>query len=149
MLAPFGSLADGTSINNQVLTGSPQILAMPLLTCDPTKGTTGDQILNPSCFTLPAPGQRGTYIFPDLRGPSYFNNDFGVFKNFNFAGSRKFQFRASFTNVFNHPQRFLDDNRALKLDYTNGVMTNTAFGILPTDRKYGRRIIQLAVKFLF
>ncbi len=63
--------------------------------------------------------------------------------------SRKFQFRAAFTNVFNHPQRFVDDNVNLNLDYTNGVMTNPNFGILPRDNKYGRRIVQLAFKFYF
>src|SRR5687767_15630894 len=46
---------------------------------------------------------------------SYMNHDLGVFKNFNFAGARKFQFRASFTNVLNHPQRYLDDAINLKL----------------------------------
>ena len=55
------------------------------------------------------------------------NHDFGLFKNFKFANSRKFQFRASFTNVFNHPQRFMDDNLNLKLDYPNGVLNNVAF----------------------
>ncbi len=144
-----GTFANGTAINNQAITGSPQILAMPVLTCDPTSGFSGDEIFNPRCFELPTPGQNGSYIFPDLRGPAYVNHDFGLFKNFNFANSRKIQFRASFTNLFNHPQRFMDDNRALKLDYQNGVLNNAGFGVLPTDRKYGRRIIQLALKFYF
>jgi hypothetical protein len=144
-----GTLADGSAISNAAITGSPQIAAMPALTCDPRSGTTGDQVFNPSCFALPAAGQNGNYIFPDLRGPAYMNHDFGVFKNFTFANSRKIQFRASFTNVFNHPQRFLDDNLNLNLDYENGVMTNAQFGVLPSNRKYGRRIIQLAFKYIF
>jgi hypothetical protein len=144
-----GTLANGQVINNAAISGSPQIAAMPVLTCDPRDGVSGDQILNADCFALPATGQNGNYIFPDLRGPGYMNHDFGVFKNFNFANSRKIQFRASFTNVFNHPQRFLDDNINLNLDYENGVMTNSQFGVLPTNRKYGRRIIQLAFKYIF
>ena len=144
-----GTFANGTAITNQAITGSPQIAAMPVLTCDPTSGLSGDEIFNPRCFALSTPGQNGSYIFPDLRGPSYVNHDFGLFKNFNIANSRKIQFRASFTNVFNHPQRFIDDNRALKLDFQNGVLNNVDFAVLPTDRKYGRRIIQLAIKFLF
>ena len=144
-----GTFANGTSITNQAITGSPQILAMPVLTCDPTSDLRGEEIFNPRCFVLPTPGQNGSYIFPDLRGPSYFNHDLGLFKNFNFSNSRKIQFRASFTNLFNHPQRFIDDNRALKLDFQNGVLNNVDFGVLPTDRKYGRRIIQLAIKYLF
>jgi len=78
------------------------------------------------------------------RGPAYSNHDFAVFKNFPMGGTRKFQFRASFTNVFNHPQRFFDDNTNLRLSYTNGQLSNQQFGVLPRDNKYGRRIVQLA-----
>ena len=144
-----GTLADGTPISNAVITGSPTIAAMPVITCDPLSGVSGDYVFNASCFALPARGQNGSYIMPDMRGPAYMNHDFGVFKNFVFNDTRKFQFRASFTNVFNHPQRFLDDNANLKLDFTNGVMTNANFGVLPQNRKYGRRIVQLAFKFYF
>ena len=144
-----GTLAGGAAISNQAVTGSPHIPAMPVISCDPRSGMTGDQLFNPSCFQLPTAGQNGNYIFPDLRSPAYMNHDFGVFKNFTFAGGRKFQFRASFTNVFNHPQRFMDDSRNLNLDFENGVMSNPDFGVLPRDRKYGRRIVQLAFKYLF
>ena len=122
---------------------------MPVLTCDPRQGLSGDQVLNPSCFALPTPGSNGNYIFPSLRGPAYTNHDFAVFKNFPMGGSRKFQFRASFTNVFNHPQRFFDDNENLKLQFTNGQLSNTQFGVLPRDNKFGRRIVQLAFKMYF
>jgi hypothetical protein len=144
-----GTLADGTPISNAVITGSPSIAAMPVITCDPLSGVSGDYVFNASCFALPSRGQNGSYIMPDMRGPGYMNHDFGVFKNFVINDTRKFQFRASFTNVFNHPQRFLDDNANLKLDFTNGVMTNANFGVLPQNRKYGRRIVQLAFKFYF
>jgi hypothetical protein len=145
-----GTNASGVDLGgNTVITGSPQITAMPLLTCDPREGVSGDQVLNPSCFALPTPGSNGTYIFPNLRGPAYTNHDFGVFKNFPMGGSRKFQFRASFTNVFNHPQRFFDDNTNLKLQVTNGQLSNPNFGVLPRDNKFGRRIVQLAFKMYF
>ena len=144
-----GTLANGTAISNAVITGSPSIAAMPVLTCDPMSGITGDQVFNPKCFAVPSPGHNGGYIMPDLRGPAYMNHDFGLFKNFKLNETRKFQFRASFTNVFNHPQRFLDDNANLKLNYANGVLANPDFGVLPQNRKYGRRIIQLAFKFYF
>ncbi len=145
-----GTAANGEAIaNSTFLTGSPDISAMPVLTCDPRQGLSGDQVLNPSCFALPTPGSNGNYIFPDLRGPAYTNHDFAVFKNFPMGGSRKFQFRASFTNVFNHPQRFFDDNENLKLQFTNGQLSNTQFGVLPRDNKFGRRIVQLAFKMYF
>ena len=121
-----GTTPSGADLGgNTTITGSPDIAAMPVLTCDPREGVSGDQVLNPSCFALPTPGSNGNYIFPDLRGPAYTNHDFAVFKNFPMGGSRKFQFRASFTNVFNHPQRFFDDNVNLKLQYTNGQLSTT------------------------
>ena len=144
-----GTLPNGAAISNQAITGSPAIAAMPVITCNPREGSVGDQIFNPNCFALPTPGENGSYIFPDLRGPGYMNHDFGLFKNFRCANERKFQFRASFTNVFNHPQRMLDDNANLNLDFTNGVMTNSEFGVLPRNRKYGRRIVQLDFKYFF
>ena len=122
---------------------------MPVITCDPRSGLSGDQVVNPNCFALPNRGEPGNYIFPDVRGPGYINHDFGLFKNFTFANTHKFQFRASFTNVFNHPQRFFDDNTNLKLQFTNGQLSNSQFGVLPRDNKFGRRIVQLAFKMYF
>jgi len=144
-----GTLAGGASVSGPRITGSSDVSVMPVITCNPTQGLTGDQIVNPNCFALPTPGSNGNYIFPNLRGPGYSNHDFAIFKNFQMGGSRKFQFRASLTNVFNHPQRFLDDNTNLKLHYENGVLASPGFGILPTDNKYGRRIVQLAFKYYF
>jgi hypothetical protein len=145
-----GTAAGGTELGGgAAITGSPDIAVMPILTCDPREGVSGDQILNPSCFALPTAGNNGNYIFPDLRGPAYTNHDFALFKNFPFGGARKFQFRASFTNVFNHPQRFFDDNTNLKLQFTNGQLSNNQFGVLPRDNKFGRRIVQLAFKMYF
>ena len=46
-------------------------------------------------------------------------------------------------------QRAPDDNVNLNLNFANGVQTNRSFGLLPTDNKYGRRIIQMAFKFYF
>ena len=44
-----------------------------------------------------------------------------LFKNFPIGGNRKFQFRLSAYNVFNHPQRAIDDPTNLTLNFTNGV----------------------------
>jgi hypothetical protein len=144
-----GTLPGGAAISGPRVIGTNSVAVMPMLTCDPREGVSGDQLMNPACFSLPAIGTNGNYIFPDIRGPGYVNHDFGVFKNFAMGNGRKFQFRASFTNVFNHPQRFVDNNANLNLNYENGVMTNQNFGVLPRDNKYGRRIVQLAFKFYF
>jgi hypothetical protein len=120
---------------------------MPVLTCDP-RGS-GDQPIVPNCFAAPAAGQLGNYIWPNITGPSYMNHDLSAFKNFPISGNRKFQFRLSAYNVFNHPQRAFDDPTNLTLHFTNGVMDNAKFGVLPQDNKYGRRIVQMAFKFYF
>jgi hypothetical protein len=142
-----GTNAQGVDMNPTNIVGSPDIQVMPVLTCDP-RGS-GDTIANPGCFAAPAVGDLGNYVWPNVTGPWYSNHDFSVFKNFPFGGNKKFQFRLSAYNVFNHPQRAPDDTQNFDLNYTNGSQTNANFGLLPTDNKYGHRILQLAFKFYF
>jgi hypothetical protein len=142
-----GTNKDGVTINNDNINGSNAIPVMPILTCDPR--ASGDTLINANCFSAPAVGQLGNFVFPNATGPWYFNHDFSLFKNIPFKEGKKFQFRFSMYNVFNHPQRQVDDVTNLDLHFTNGVQDNAKFGILPTDNKYGRRIIQLAFKFYF
>ena len=63
---------------------------------------------------------------------------------------RKFQFRASFTNVFNHPQRFLVDEQQPEaaVHQRQPCPTRTSASCRENN-KYGRRIIQLAFKYYF
>jgi len=142
-----GTAAGGVSLSNQAITGSPNIPAMPILTCDP-RGS-GDTIIRAECFQAPTPGQNGNFIFPNVTSPWFFNHDISVFKNVALGGHRKFQFRLSAYNVLNHPQRFLDAARNMDLNFENGRQTNTNFGRLEEDNKFGRRIIQLAFKYFF
>jgi hypothetical protein len=144
-----GTTSNGTTISNQSITGSPDIPVMPVLTCDP-RGGGGDVLARAECFGAPSPGQNGNFIWPNVVGNSYVNHDLSLFKNFPFgSGGKKFQFRASAYNVFNHPQRAPDDAQNLNVTFANGVQTNANLGLLPSDNKYGRRIIQLAFKFYF
>ena len=78
------------------------------------------------------------------------NHDFSVFKNVPFGGNRKFQFRLSAYNVFNHPQRTPDDasNSEPELTRTARRRTRTS-ACCREDNKYGHRILQLAFKFYF
>ena len=72
---------------------------------------------SPSASLRPSPGQNGNFIWPNIQGNSYVNHDLSLFKNFPFgSGGKKFQFRASAYNVFNHPQRAPDDARNLNLN---------------------------------
>lgn len=100
---------------------------------------------NPAAYALPAlaPGQTFATLFGDahrgtLRGPSQYNVDFSVFKDFQISESKLLQFRAELFNIFNTPQ-FGDPNFAVDTAQA-GSITNTV---------HSSRQIQLALKFAF
>jgi hypothetical protein len=76
---------------------------IPLVTCDPRSGLKSGQYFNPNCFTLPAPGQLGTTVWPYVKLPAYFDSDLGLFKNFKVTERQSVQFRISAVNFLNHP----------------------------------------------
>ncbi len=145
-----GTLADGSDINSQRVSGSPSVPAQPKLTCDPTSGVPSGYLFNPSCFAAPSAGQNGNFIFPYVRGQKYLNHDLSVFKNFGIGSKgQKLQFRASAYNVLNHPIAFPDPGTNLTLRFDQGKLANPEFAKLPEDNKFGRRIVQLALRFSF
>ena len=107
--------------------------------------------VNPSCFAAPGPGDNGNFIFPYVKGQKYLNHDLSVFKNFAIGDKgQKLQFRASAYNVLNHPIAFPDPGTNLTLKFDHGKLANANdFGRVPEDNKFGRRIIQLALRFTF
>ncbi len=130
------------------ITGTPNMGAFPVLTCDPRKGLGPNQYLNPSCFALPTPGHDGSIIEPEAFGPGYFNTDMSLFKSFQMGEKRSLQFRAEGFNFLNHPNPTfgLDNNLALAFNLA-GQQTNALFGTATT--KTDHRILQFAVKFYF
>jgi len=114
--------------------------------------------LNDSWFQQPAPGTYGNSGKNTFRGPTLWDIDTGLLKNFYPMPSHEnfnFQFRAEFFNIFNHPQ-FSDPNLTLSnssLYGGNGTFGNirstigTAAG--NPDSTADSRIIQLALKVLF
>jgi hypothetical protein len=153
---PVGTvLPDGTVLDKSVgtsaslINGSPDISIQPLLTCNPGKNLGTNQYVNGSCFAPATPGHNGPFIMPYLRGPSFFNNDISLFKNFNIGEHKKLQFRATGYNFLNHPLRTFtngDNNLNLSFD-ASGKVTNPRFGF--ADSTIGNRVIQLALKFYF
>jgi hypothetical protein len=130
--------------------GSPDLTVMPTLTCDPRSGLKDHQYINGACFSgLVTPGQQGSYIFPTLTGPGFFNTDLSVFKNFTFgkAETKKLQFRFSGYNFLNHPNRtFLNGDQNLNLTFNSGgTLMNPNFGT--ATNTIGHRIFQMMVKF--
>jgi hypothetical protein len=146
-----GTLADGTEISPETMYGSPDIPVQPIVTCDPRKNVPDGYLFNPSCFAPPEVGQLGTFIFPYIKGQAYHNHDLSLFKNFTLGNGRKLQFRLSAYNFLNHPLSYPDPATNLILNVTNGQLDdpNGDFGRLPKDNKFGRRIVQLGLRFLF
>jgi len=145
-----GTNADGVEINGRNIVGSPNMTAFPVLTCDPAKDIPDGYMFNPSCFSAPSVGQNGNYIFPYIRGNAYKNLDMSLFKNFSIGSKgQKIQLRISGYNVLNRATWYPDTPQNLTLHYTNGVMDRPDFGKINEDNKFGRRIVQVALRYTF
>jgi len=153
-----GTNGEGITIDGRHISGSPQIDAYPVITCNPNEGIPSGYMFNPSCFGAPTAGVNGSYIWPYIRGNSYKNLDLSVYKNFPIGSKgQKLQLRVSGYNVLNHPTLYPDPGRNLTLRYENGVQTNADFGKLgtwtengqETQNKFGRRIVQIALRYTF
>jgi hypothetical protein len=154
-LQPGTLLPNGTTLtapqgmNNENTLGTPDLQLMPVITCNPSSGLGNHQYVNGACFAPPTLGHNGSYEWPYIKGPAFFNHDLSVFKNFQIRESTKVQFRFSAYNFLNHPiSSFLngDPNLNLTFDKT-GALSNQRFGY--ADEKFGHRILQLAIKFYF
>jgi hypothetical protein len=158
---PGGTTFMGKTIVNPIqasasnVTGSPDLTLMPKVICNPRAGLQSKQYINGNCFApFATPGQQGTYVFPTLTGPGFFNTDLSVFKNFTWGASetKKIQFRFSGYNFLNHPVRtFVQNDPGLNLKFdSSGALQqngNTTFGF--ANNKTGHRILQGVVKFTF
>jgi hypothetical protein len=151
-----GTTADGLPLTEPRITGTPDVVMMPVLTCDPRENVPDGYLVNPACFAAPAPGQNGNYNLPYIKGQPYWNVDLAVFKNFDLGGDKKLQLRLSAYNALNHPIATPEFFTHLTMKFDRGVL-DPNFGRLPTEddpelgpaNKYGRRIVQLAVRFTF
>ena len=92
---------------------------------------------DPSVFS-----QAGNFTFgntsrfsPDLRGPSLFNIDFSIFKNFKLKEKLTWQFRMEAFNGFNHPT-WSNPGLTVNAPATFGVITGAN----------GNRTMQAALK---
>jgi hypothetical protein len=142
----------GTTFNvsNTSLLGTPDVALRPLVTCDPAANLAPHQYVNGNCFAMPAQvGQNGPTTLPVIYGPAFFNTDLGLFKNFDVGEGKKLQFRFTGFNFLNHPLWSFPGGSNLTLGFsgTTGQINTPLFGY--TTQKQGRRVIQMAVKFIF
>ncbi len=150
-----GSIYNSSNtINGTNIEGSNQRNPRPIMTCNPAQNLPARAYVNANCFAAPLPHQNGTFALPYIHGPGFMNHDLSTFKNFSVTsdGKQKVQVRFNAYNFLNHPNAFFtlggsaDPN--LTLNYTNGVLnSNPNFGI-PNDKR-GKRILQLAIKYIF
>ena len=142
------TLAVPIQASSQNVLGTPDVLLMPKVICDPRRNLGMHQYINGNCFQgFAEPGQQGSYVFPTLTGPGFFNTDLSLFKNFTWGASenKKLQFRFSGYNFLNHANpSFISGDPALNLNFNqqgqlvaNGGKT---FGV--ASYKLGHRIVQ-------
>jgi hypothetical protein len=152
VVVPSGGNQSAFGINADAINGTPYILAMPVLTCDPSKNLAKNQYINGSCFSAPTPGHNGEYIMPYIKGPAFFNSDLSLFKNFQFGEARKIQFRVSAFNFLNHPLTSFnpgggDNNLNLNLGANGKIASNSTFGY--ANYLNGSRSVEFVFKFFF
>jgi hypothetical protein len=142
--------------SNQNILGTSDVNLQPVLTCNPGKGLKSHQYINGSCFSpFATPGQQGSYIFPSLIGPGFFNSDLSVFKNFAFGSSenKKLTFRFSGYNFLNHPIRSFngssDPGLSLAFDKDGNLLQHGGQTFGYANFKTGHRIMQGEAKFSF
>jgi hypothetical protein len=149
--------ANNPSYGQQQFLGTnayPQNLYVVVI-CDPRKGLSSGQYFNPACFAPETtPGQQGSYIWPYIKGPGYFNSDLSLYKNFAFKEHQNVQFRFQTYNFLNHPNADLNVNSAdIRLNFNNNNFLSMTNLNPRTSGKaantVGRRVVMLSVKYNF
>ena len=137
--------------------GTPQVTLMPTIICDPrvnqsvtmSDGTVARRYLNPACFTPAAPGTAGTTHMPYLPGPSFWNSDISLTKNFNVTERQRVSFKVQAFDFLNHGLWSFnpnDPNLQIKFN-ADGSLKNNNFGI--ATRQFGHRTIELSARYEF
>ena len=135
------------SMSNAALNGGPgnalrpDQLRQPEVSGIVGPGTTWFDV---TAFANPIPAgatpRYGTAGRNSLRGPSYLNYDFSIFKSFQIMEGKRLEFRTEFYNLTNTP----------KFAQPNGNFSQTTFGVVnSTLNGVGEREVQFALRFLF
>ena len=137
------------NVSNVAILGTSDIQLNPVLTCNPASNLGPNQYINANCFAPPTQiGVNGPTVNPPIYGPSFFDADLGLFKNFVFKEERKLQLRFNAYNFMNHPLwSFNGSNLTLGFNGATGAVNTPLFGLV--TQKQGHRVVQAAVKFFF
>ena len=139
------------TISNDLVTGTPDEAAVPIVTCNPAKGLKAHQYFNAACFSAPSQGQNGSFRLPYIHGPAYFNDELGVFKEFKMRDANRLEIRFQgfdFLNRSFDTYQQYDSSLYLGFSSTGAVPDNVAAGGVTTTRT-GHRTLQAAAKFYF
>jgi hypothetical protein len=114
---------------------------MPVLTCNPTKNVGTHQILNGSCFNLPAlafnasgvaagtaqptVSANGGQAYPYMRMTPYFDNDLALYRTFHIHENQNIQFRASAFDWLNHSLLTFAGSNNYTVNYNVDYSTQT------------------------
>jgi len=102
---------------------------------------------DPCVFSVPEPGTLGTLGRNTLVGPSLFNVDVSLQREFSLGNSRRLQFRAEFFNLTNHPNFRTPSAGAIVLFTGLGRFNSTATRYTGTATL--SRQTQFALRFSF
>jgi hypothetical protein len=161
-----------TNVNPVVWLGTPDYLLMPTLNCDPGTNLKPKQFVNPTCFSIPAPGGaaagptalssnptgQGQFRPPYIHGPAFVKHDLTVLKNFQIHDRQNLQLRLAAFNVLNNAQTSFNQNDSSNLQLafqgatvgkplTVNNLTHRDFGL--ANIKYGYRLLEVSAKFSF
>ena len=133
------------------------------MTCDPGKGSSGDefrQFSNPECFAPPQPGSKGDEsprFFARL--PPLNNLDLSVSKNFQTGGGTRFEIRLDIFNALDTVQYTTVNNTVNFRSLTDRTITNLPYdaqGNLTQRNGFGTisgvadpRQLQIVTRFMF
>jgi hypothetical protein len=116
----------------------PNVVGVPHANCNSSRLT---NCIDAAAFAEPAAYTFGNAARNLLYGPGLLNTDVSLFKNFPINERAKFEFRAEFFNVFNHPL----------LSNPNSTLNDPSFGSITSTVGTGadNRDIQFGAKLVF
>lgn len=133
-------------VSNESLLGTDSQVLVPALVCNPGQ----KKYFNPACFATPTFEHNGQPVYPYMRGPAYFDSDLGLYKQFHAWRESHVQLRFTAFNFLNHPLPQFGNGNDVDLVLTSPQGMNTNGSTNGTPRyKVGRRVVEMAIKYVF